>query len=90
VEEAVAKAPTLTPEVRDKIAALLSPVGDRPKPAMMRWRLRRYCGHVVEETADAKYLNSDEAFKVSEQCPECEREPSIALDAEPVGLVSSN
>jgi hypothetical protein len=51
VDEAVAKTPTLSPEVRDKIAALLSPVGDRPKPSIMRWRLLRYCGDVVEETA---------------------------------------
>ena len=90
VEEAVAKAPALSPEIRDKIAALLSPVGDRPKLSMMRWRLRRYCGGMVEESAEAKYLNPDEAFKDSEQCPECGRKPSIVLDAEPVGLVSSN
>lgn len=90
MEQVVAKAPPLSPEARDKIAALLGPVADRSKPPMMRWQLRRYCGDVVEQTADAKYLNPDEAFKDSEQCPACGRKPSIVVDAEPVGLVSSN
>lgn len=52
----------------------------------MRWCLRRYCGDVVEETADEKYLDPDEAFKHSEHCPICGRKPSVIVDAEPIGL----
>jgi hypothetical protein len=32
----------------------------------MRWCLRRYCGDVVEETADEKHLDADEAFEHSD------------------------
>ncbi|GAB3015446.1 hypothetical protein GCM10011376_05990 [Nocardioides flavus (ex Wang et al. 2016)] len=69
VQEIVAKAPPIPRDAREQIAALLRPYGNEPKPALMRWRLRRYCGDVVEETADEKYLDPDEAFKHSEQCP---------------------
>jgi hypothetical protein len=52
----------------------------------MRWRLRLVCGAVAEETADDKYLEADEAFEHSEQCPACGRKPSVIVDAEPIGL----
>ncbi len=86
VEEIVAKAPPIPRDAREQIAALLRPYGNEPKPAQMRWRLRRYCGDMVEETADEKYLDPDEALKHSEQCPACGRKPSVIVDAEPIGL----
>lgn len=85
VQEVVAKAPSIPPDAREQIAALLRPYAKAPKPTQMRWRLRRYCGDVVEESADEKYLDPDEAFKHSEQCPACGRKPSVIVDAEPVG-----
>lgn len=66
VLEIVAKAPPIPPDAREQIAVLLRSYGSEPKPAQMRWRLWRYCGDVVEETADEKYLDPDEAFKHSE------------------------
>lgn len=86
VQEIVAKAPPIPPDAREQIAALLRPYGNAPKPTQMRWRLRRYCGDVVEETADEKCLEPDQAFKHLEQCPACGRKPSVIVDAEPIGL----
>lgn len=90
VQEVVAKAPPIPPDARERIAALLRPYANAPKPAQMRWRLRRHCGDVVEETADEKYLDPDEAFKHSEQCLACGRKPSVIVDAEPIGLVGGS
>lgn len=56
------------------------------KPAQMRWRLRRCCSDVVEEVANARYLDSDEVFDHPEQCPACGRKPSVIVDAGPIGL----
>lgn len=86
VEEIVAKAPPIPPDSRDRIAELLRPYASGPKPTQMRWRLRRYCVDVVEETADAKHFDADEAFKHSDRCPACGRKPSVIVDAEPIGI----
>lgn len=88
VEEIVAKAPPIPPDARDKIAELLRPYADVPKPGQMRWRLRRYCGDVVEETADEKHFDSDEAFKHLDRCPGCGRKPAVIVEAEPIGVAS--
>jgi hypothetical protein len=69
---------------RERIAALLRPDANAPKPAHMRCRLLRYCGDVVEEAADEKYLDPDEALKSLAQCPACGRKPSVIVDAEPI------
>lgn len=91
VQEIVAKAPPIPPDAHEQIAVLLRrPYGNARKPAQVRWRLRRYCGDVVEETADEKYLDPDEAFKHSEQCPACGRKPSVIVDAEPIGLAGGD
>lgn len=90
VEEIVAKAPPIPPAARDRIVELLRPYANVPKPTPVRWRLRRYCGDVVEETAGEKHLDPDEAFKHSDRCPACGRRPSIIIDAEPIGLVGSD
>lgn len=90
VQEIVAKAPPIRPDAGERIAALLRPYGNAPKPTRMRWCLRRYCGDVVEESADEKYLDPDEAFKHSEQCPACGRKPSVIVDAEPIGLAGGD
>lgn len=86
VQKIVVKAPPIPPDAREQISGLLRLYGNAPRPAQMRWRLRRYCGDVVEETADEKYLDPGEAFKHSEQCPACGRKPSVIVDAEPIGL----
>lgn len=90
VEEVVAKAPPIPPDARDEIVESLRPYAKAPKPAQMRWRLRRYCGDVVEEAADEKHHDPDEAFKHSDRCPACGRRPSLIVDAEPIGLVGSD
>lgn len=90
VQEIVAKAPPIPLDAREQIAALLRPYANAPKPAQMRWRLRRYCGDVLEETADETYLDPEEAFKHLEQCPACGRKPSVIVDAEPIGLAGSD
>lgn len=62
--------PPLSPEQRQKIGQLLS---IRTHPAqLMRWRLRLYCGHVVELdlTLDRSLHAQDAAFSGSMSCPE--------------------
>lgn len=53
---------------------------------LMRWRLRLFCGHIVEDTSRVEHTDVDSAFAESRRCPECGREPVIIVDAEAIGI----
>lgn len=56
-----------------------------PSHQLVRWRLRLYCGHVVERTAHAENRTVHAAFMGSVECPECGLDPSTIVAAKPVG-----
>ncbi|PFG69061.1 hypothetical protein B0O41_3912 [Propionibacteriaceae bacterium ES.041] len=76
--------PPMSPSQRDEIARLLG----RPTPPqeLMRWRLRLYCGHVVERTAHYTHKTLHAAFMSARACPECGLDPATIVDGEAIGL----
>lgn len=52
----------------------------------MRWRLRLYCGHVVERTAHYTHKTLHSALMSARACPECGLDPATIVDGEAVGL----
>ncbi|GAA4127940.1 hypothetical protein [Actinomadura keratinilytica] len=77
--------PPLSPRQIEKIGRLL---GTPKQPhELMRWRLRLYCGHVVEEQAHYTHKTLHSAFTGSTSCPECGLDPATIVDGEAVGLV---
>ncbi|XVX21457.1 hypothetical protein ACQP1U_06190 [Actinomycetota bacterium] len=81
---AVEGAPPLTLEQRERISQLLGT--PTPPRQLMTWRLRLYCGHVVERTAHYTHKTLHNAFTGSTSCPECGLAPATVVDAEAVGL----
>lgn len=77
--------PPLSPEQRDTLAQLLG----RPTPPeeLMKWRLRLYCGHVVERVAHYTHRDLHAAFTGSTSCTECGLDPATIVDGMAVGLV---
>lgn len=63
---------------------------DAPKPAdheQMRWRVRLFCGHVVERTAHVSHKSySGTAHSI--RCPECGLDPVIVVAERSLGLVA--
>lgn len=57
-----------------------------PEHEIMRWRVRLYCGHVVETRRHRENSNPTLHGSSSERCPECGRNPSVIVAFEPVGL----
>lgn len=77
--------PPLSPTQLEKISALL---GRRTPPyELMVWRLRLYCGHVVEKQAHSSHKTVAAAFSGHVSCPECGLDPATIVDAVAVGLV---
>lgn len=58
-----------------------------PDHMLMRWRLRLFCGHVVERTADRDHTTVERAFTLL-RCVECGLDPASIVAARPLGLVS--
>jgi hypothetical protein len=80
----VAKSPPLSDEQIETIAGLLS--GPPSPKSQMLWRLRLYCGLVIERTAHASHTDVQRAFSGSISCTECRLDPSTIVDAKPVGI----
>lgn len=77
--------PPLSPEQIDTIGKLL---GTPTPPAhLMNWRLRLYCGHIVELTAHYTHKTLHGAFTGSISCPECGLDPAVIVDGEAIGLL---
>lgn len=58
-----------------------------PDHMLMRWRLRLFCGHMVERTAHRDHTTVERAFTLS-RCGECGLDPASIVAARPLGLVS--
>lgn len=81
-------APPLSPEQCEDIERMLTP--PTPPQQLMKWRLRLYCGHVVEGTAHYTHKTLHAAFTGHGSCPMCGLDPAIIVDGEPVGLVEQS
>lgn len=76
--------PPLSPSQREAIAKVFA--SRTPPHDLMRWRLRLYCGHVVEGTAHRTHLTIHAAFTGSTRCTECGLDPATIVDGEAIGL----
>ncbi|MDP5226882.1 MULTISPECIES: hypothetical protein [Arthrobacter] len=76
--------PPMSPEQRELILRLFS--CPTPPQQLMRWRLRLYCGHVVEKTAHYTHKTLHAAFSGATSCPECGLDPATIVDGAAVGL----
>jgi hypothetical protein len=57
-----------------------------PERDIMRWRVRLYCGHIVETRRHRENGKPTLHGSSSEQCPECGKDPSGIVAFEPIGL----
>lgn len=57
---------------------------------IMRWRVRLYCGHIIETAAHYTYTNPIDAGGYSKRCPECGEERSTVVAYEPIGLLAES
>lgn len=78
--------PPMSPSQREEIARLFS--RRTPPEQLMRWRLRLYCGHVVERTSHYTHETLHNAFTGSVSCPECGLDPVTIVDGEAIGLAA--
>ncbi|MFF9457172.1 hypothetical protein [Streptomyces flaveolus] len=54
---------------------------------IMRWRVRLYCGHIIETKAHYTYADPIDAGGYSKRCPECEKDDLTVVVFEPIGLL---
>jgi hypothetical protein len=79
--------PPLSPTQIDRLRQLL---GRATSPhELMRWRLRLYCGHIVERQAHFTHKTLRAAFTGSVTCSECGLDPATIVDGAAVGLASA-
>ena len=77
------EAPPLSAQTAARLAVLLKPDVNAP---LMVWRLRLFCGHLVERTAHASHLTVHAAFTGSiHTCPECGLSPASIVAGLPEG-----
>jgi hypothetical protein len=80
------------PEMLPNIVRTLEFIARSPKTPdhhLMRWRLRLFCGHVVERTAHIDHKTVTAAFTGRVRCPECELDPATIVAARAVGPVAT-
>lgn len=58
-----------------------------PEHDIMRWRVRLYCGHIVETQRHRENAKPILHGSSSMKCPECGKDPSGIVAFEPIGLV---
>lgn len=76
--------PPLSPTQVERLSNILR--HRTPDHELMRWRLRLFCGHVVERTAHHSHKTVQAALS-NQDCPECGLDPATIIDAEPLGLL---
>ncbi|MET7718620.1 hypothetical protein [Streptomyces sp. NPDC005407] len=87
VQRQVAKFPTsLSEESQERLRQLLGP--PIPPWKLHRWRLRLYCGHVIEAARIRQSPRPDEGVCDKERCPECGLDPAVIVAFEPLGPVA--
>lgn len=81
-----AGAPPVSDETLARVAALLA----RPTPPteLVNWRLRLFCGHVVNRTAHHTHTTIHGAFMGAVACAECGLDPATIVGAEALGRVA--
>lgn len=86
VRREAAEAPPLPAEVLEKVAILLS----QPTPdwQIMRWRVRLFCGHIVEARRHYEMEGPTDHGCSSEHCSECGMDPAVIVAYEPLGLAA--
>jgi len=82
-----AKAPPLPAEALEKVAMLLS----QPTPdwQILRWRVRLFCGHIVEACRHYEMKRPTDHGCSSERCPECGMDPAATSRTSPSALPRS-
>ncbi|MFD7445667.1 hypothetical protein [Streptomyces sp. NPDC059909] len=53
---------------------------------IMRWRVRLYCGHIIETEAHYTYTDPFSAGSYSRRCSECGEDRQTIVAFEPIGL----
>lgn len=53
---------------------------------IMRWRVRLYCGHIIETAAHYTYTDPIDAGAYSKRCAECGKDRLTIVAYEPMGL----
>jgi hypothetical protein len=84
----VDNAPPLSREDADEIWRLLP--SSPPPRDLMRWRVRLYCGHVVERKAHRTHTTIGSALDVGSACPTCGLDPATIVAGVPLGLTSDS
>lgn len=59
-----------------------------PEHEIMRWRVRLYCGHITETRRHCEVATPTTHSPYSMRCPECEKDPSMIVAYEPIGLAA--
>jgi hypothetical protein len=59
-----------------------------PDHQIMRWRVRLYCGHIVETKRHCSIAVPTMHGSSSMRCPDCEKDPAVIVAYEPLGLVA--
>lgn len=77
--------PPLSPSKLEEIARILG--APKPPHELVRWRLRLYCGHVVEKRSHFTHTTLHSAFTASTLCDQCGLDPATIVDGEAIGLV---
>jgi hypothetical protein len=86
VVKQVAKAPPISEANWARLRKLLGP--PCPPWKLMRWRVRLYCGHIVEVTRLRQCARADGGVTDKERCPTCGADPSIIVAFEPLGSLA--
>ena len=60
-----------------------------PDHEIMRWRVRLYCGHIVETTRHFEAESPTMHGSSSMPCPDCGLNPARIVAYEPIGLLAS-
>jgi hypothetical protein len=82
----VAKFPTRISDAKARrLASLLG--RDGPAPRDVRWRVRLYCGHIIEVTRNAGDAAPNESVCRFERCASCAEREQMIVAYEPMGLV---
>lgn len=83
VQRQLAKAPPWSDKHWEEMRQLLGP--PTPPWELQRWRLRLYCGHVIEATRNRNNPRADGGGCDEERCPECGLNPAVIVAFEPLG-----
>lgn len=68
-----------------RVLEMMSRWPETPAHQLMRWRLRLYCGHVVERTSHIEHRTVHAAFLGGFACPECDFDPATIVAARVLG-----